>query len=295
MLQRNLFIITLCLLIISCATRKDLVMEKPCSTNYPIILVHGIGLRDDLRMIKYWSKIPKVLEKNGAKVFLSNQDAFNTHVANATMLRDRVYEVLNQTHAKKVNLIAHSKGGLESRYMISRLGMADKVASLTTLASPHRGSFMADTIMSWLNKHHLLNFVIKLITKYANLSGDKNPDVLNAAKNLTPDYMQEFNQSTPDMPGVYYQSYGGLVTNKYPALKVRYQHKIMLEAEGENDGIVSKKSYEWGHFRGVVKSDQDFGISHFDIIGMKFVSKQSTFDAESFIVDIAKDLKDRGL
>ncbi|MFO0865908.1 MAG: hypothetical protein U0744_14870 [Gemmataceae bacterium] len=42
------------------------------------------------------------------------------------------------------HIIAHSMGGLDSRYMITKLGMADQVISLTTLGTPHRGSPFAD-------------------------------------------------------------------------------------------------------------------------------------------------------
>ncbi len=294
MKQGILLIFAVSFFLSGCGIQKDVTVEKPCSTNYPVILVHGIGMRDDLGIVKYWSKIPEVLEKEGAQVFLANQDAFNTHVENAIELRERVLEVLEMTHAKKVNLIAHSKGGLESRFMITRLGMADKVASLTTLASPHRGSFLADTILSWLSKREWLDNVVNFVNNYGHFTGDEKPDALSAAKNLTLRYMKNFNQSVPNMPQVYYQSYGGLVTDDYPAWKIRFQHKIMQKKEGDNDCTVSKKSYQWGDFKGVVRSEQEFGVSHFDIAGMRFLSKQSTFDAEGFIVEIVKDLKEKG-
>lgn len=292
-LQFYTFLI-LFLLFSACSVRKNVSDSQACSTKYPIILVHGVGLRDDFQIVKYWSKIPKVLEKNGAKVFLANQDAFNSHTENAIHLRDKVLDVLEKTNSEKVNLIAHSKGGLESRFMITKLGMADKVASLTTLASPHRGSFLADTILSWLSKREWLDNVVNFVNNYGHFTGDEKPDAFSAAKNLTLGYMKDFNQSVPNIPKVYYQSYGGLVTDDYPAWKIRFQHKIMLKGEGENDCTVSKKSYQWGEFKGVVKSEQEFGVSHFDIAGMRFLSKQSTFDAESFIVEIAKELKDKG-
>lgn len=294
MKQGIFFIVVTGLILSNCAIQKDVSNEKPCSTNYPVILVHGIGMRDDLGIVKYWSKIPKVLEKNGARVFLANQDAFNTHAENAVQLSERVLDILHQTGAQKVNLIAHSKGGLEARFMITKLGMADKVASLTTLASPHRGSFLADTVLSWLAKKSWLDDVLNLANNYGHFSGDEKPNAFIAAKNLTQGYMKHFNQSVPDMPQVYYQSYGGMVTQDYPGWKIRFQHRIMSEAEGENDCTVSKKSYQWGNFRGVARSEQEFGVSHFDIVGMKFVSKQSTFDAEGFFIKIVKGLKEKG-
>lgn len=286
-----LILLLMAFLFCNCGVQKDISVRNSCSTKYPILLVHGIGLRDDVPVMRYWSGLPKALEKNGAKVYLAHQDAFNSHIENAIQLRQRVLEILNESDAEKINIIAHSKGGLEARYMISKLNMADKVASLTTLASPHRGSFLADTILSWLGKKDWLNFVVKKANAYAGLIGDKNPDALVAAKNLTLGYMKDFNYSVPDAPQVFYQSYGGLVTDDYPAWQISFQHKIMKKAEGENDAVVSKRSYQWGLFKGVVSGEQDFGVSHFDIVGMKFVSKQSTFDAENLIVEIVMNLK----
>ena len=277
-----------------CSIQKDIVYEKPCSTKYPVILVHGLGLRDNIKAVKYWSGLPKILEKKGAQVFLANQDAFNSHIENAIKLRERILKILDKTKATKVNLIAHSKGGLESRYMISKLGMANQVASLTTLASPHRGSFLADTVISWLSNKGWLDNVINFINNYARFLGDEKPDAFSAANNLTVRHMNHFNESVPNAKQVYYQSYGGTVTEEYPFWKIRFQYKILQKAQGENDCAVSKDSYQWGYFKGVVKSGQDFGVSHFDIVGMKFVSKQSTFDAEGFIVEIVKGLKEQG-
>jgi len=289
----NVFILFLLLWLTlsKCSAVKDVNYEQRCKTKYPIVLVHGVAFRDDFPVIHYWSKLPKVLEKNGAKVFLAHQDAFNSYVENALQLRERILGIMNETGAQKVNLIAHSKGGPDARYMISKLGMADKIASLTTLASPHRGSFLADTILTWLNKKKWVGTVVNAANFYSRVLGDENPDALIAAKNLTIEYMKDFNQSVLDAPNVYYQSYGGVVSNDYPAWIIRIQHRIMTKAEGENDAVVSKKSYQWGDFKGVVSSEQDFGVSHFDIVGMKFVSKQSTFDAENFIIEIAMNLK----
>ncbi len=287
-------IISILIFFIACKSNKLPETQNQCATKYPILLVHGIGFRDDVPLVKYWSRIPKVLRKNGAKVYLAHQDAFNSHAENAIIIKEQIDKILEETGAEKVNIIAHSKGGLESRYAITKLGMSNKVACLTTLASPHRGSAMADTILAFLERKNMLDWSLKIIGKYAKLLGDKNPNVYLASNELTIAYMKHFNRSVPDIPSVYYQSYGGLVTEDYPAWHVRIQYKLMAKAEGENDCIVSKHSYRWGNFRGVVKSSDDYGISHFDIVGMRFVSQQSSFDANYFFIELVKDLKAKG-
>lgn len=281
------------LLLVNCSTQKELA-KNYCATKYPILLVHGIAFRDDVPFIKYWSKIPEKLERRGAKVYLAHQNAFSSHIENALQIRERLVEILEETGAGKINIIAHSKGGVEARYMISRLGMADKVASLTTLATPHRGSAMADTIFAFLKRKNLTNRVLKIANKYACFIGDRNPDAFIAGTELTMEYMSYFNHSVPDIPTVYYQSYGGVVNSGYPAWHVRVQYKLMQKAEGENDCIVSKNSYKWGQFKGVVKTPDDFGVSHFDIVGMRYVSQASSFDANHFLISIVGELKDKG-
>ncbi|MCF6241703.1 MAG: hypothetical protein L3J74_10205 [Bacteroidales bacterium] len=294
MLKHYLKIFAVLLIVSSCKIKQELKTQNLCATKYPILLVHGIGFRDDFPYPKYWSKIPKILTKQGAKVYLAHQDAFNSHAVNAVQIKNRIDEILEETGAEKINIIAHSKGGLESRYAISKLDMANKVASLTTLASPHRGSAMADTILAYLKRKKLLNWSLKKIRGYAKILGDKHPDVFLSSNELTIAYMKNFNKSVPDMPSVYYQSYGGLITENYPNWFVRIQYKLMAKAEGENDCIVSKHSYQWGNFRGVVKSNDDYGISHFDIVGMRFVSQASSFDANYFFIELVKDLKEKG-
>ena len=294
LLFKSIALISTLLIYSNCHSQKKLSENDTCSTKYPILLVHGVSFRDDVPVLKYWGSLPKALKRKGAKVYLSNQNAYNSHVENALQLRVRVLEILHETGSEKVNIIAHSKGGIETRYMITKLGMADKVASLTTLATPHRGSYIADTLIKWLTKTDWLDRVIFSANRVARFIGDENPDALQAANNLTIDYMENFNNCVPNSPLVYYQSYGGIVTEDYPAGLVRFQQKILSEKEGDNDCTVSLKSYQWGNFKGFVKSDQDFGVSHFDILGMKFVSKQSTFDAKYFLTEIVMDLKERG-
>lgn len=106
---------------------------------YPILLVHGMGFRDN-RSIGYWGRIPQRLEENGFEVYLSGQDSNGSIESNAKKVSDSIDRILNAKNAEKVNIIAHSKGGLEARYIASTLGYSGKIASITTLSTPHNGS-----------------------------------------------------------------------------------------------------------------------------------------------------------
>ncbi len=278
----------------ACNYEKKIVQTREkCKTKYPVIFVHGIAYRDDVGVLPYWSHIPKVLRKHGAKVYLSHTQAFNSHIDNAILLKYRILDILETTGAEKVNIIAHSKGGLEARWMISRLDMADKVASLSTIASPHKGSSVADSILNSLKIKNKTQLVVKIVEFYASAIGDREPNVLEAAENLTVEYMSHFNESVPKMENVYYQSYGCVMNPYYPLKYLLSAQNLLSEKEGDNDSQVSIESAKYDNFI-LVESPDGFGLSHFDIAGMRFISKSSSFDAEKFYIDIVNELKNSG-
>ena len=110
-----------------------------CRTRYPLLLIHGLNCRDDW-VFPYWGRVADILREHGATVYLSGQDAWGSIPGNARALLRRAEDILSETSSEKLNLLAHSTGGLEARYLISTLGFAPKAASLTTICTPHRGS-----------------------------------------------------------------------------------------------------------------------------------------------------------
>ena len=75
------------------------VEQKICSTRYPLLLVHGVGFRD-FHYFNYWGRIPRVLKRNGARVYYGHQEAWGTVEENGQILRDKIFEVLKETGAK---------------------------------------------------------------------------------------------------------------------------------------------------------------------------------------------------
>src|SRR5207245_6473457 len=71
-----------------------------------------------------------------------------------------------------VNLIAHSMGGLDARYMITHLGMAEHVRSLTTVSTPHRGTYLVDWFLT--NYRERLPLFLALEAAGFNIEGFKN-------------------------------------------------------------------------------------------------------------------------
>jgi triacylglycerol lipase len=216
-------------------------------------------------------------------------------VNKAADFKRQFMEILAVTGAKKANIIGHSHGTLYTRYAISNLGLAPYVASYTSLAGPHRGSSVASLIMyelpDWLLAAggDVLDFV------YAFVFGDTSPDSLANALDLCPDYMiNTFNPNTPNISGIYYQSWAAKAKTSCPSVLLEPTWLVMLVEEGANDGLVSVESAKWGNFRGVEDGEwYSAGVDHMNIIGQLF-GVTPGFDAPQFFVDIVKDLKTRG-
>lgn len=279
--------------------------DLSCRTLYPIVLLHGVGYRDDLLMLNSWGRIPKALEAAGARVFQGGLDAWNSHESSALALKPNIEQILSETGAARVNIVAHSKGGLEARYLISKLDMADKIASLTTICTPHHGSAVADLVAGDIpDTQNLLsvNFFKRLAQRLgfgamdilARITGDKSPQAGMAIKQLTRNYLAEFNQHVADMPGVYYQSYGTLMRRAIDDPVFAATQVLLKCIEGDNDGMVSTQSCRWGRFRGLIgASNLDRGLSHGDLVDYRGVLL-THFNVPAVYIDIIKDLKQQG-
>jgi len=262
------------------------------------LLIHGCGFRP-LKHLNYWGRIPEALEKEGAVVFYGNQDSWGNIENNATMLKGSLVKILAKTNSGKVNIIAHSKGGLEARFMISSLDMADKVASLTTIATPHHGSKTVDLLCK------LPEFLFKVASLFMNsfcrMLGDTSPDFNTVSKQFSTVFMREFNKQNQDAPSVYYQSYAAVMKNPFSDIFMFWPNLIILLLDGTNDGLLTPKSAEWTNFRGILRGTTNRGISHMDEVDarrMNFTKKGSEngiSDIRKFYLDIVRGLKQMGL
>ncbi len=112
--------------------------QAVCATRYPLLLVHGVFFRDN-PVLNYWGRIPKDLEANGAQVYYGNHQSALSVEKSAQELVERIGRIVAETGCEKVNIIAHSKGGLDCRYALEHWNLAPMVASLTTINTPPPG------------------------------------------------------------------------------------------------------------------------------------------------------------
>lgn len=267
------------------------VENKICGTRYPILLVHGVGFRD-ARYFNYWGRIPKQLRKRGAQIFYGNQEAWATIEYNSSLLYERVKQVLAETGAEKINIIAHSKGGLDCRYMISKYNL-DCVASLTTMGTPHYGVKFADMLLGRLSDS-FVDRIARIINKIFKSYGDTNPDFKNAVYSLTEKEAAEFNNCVKDSPCTYYQSYNSVMRCAFSDWILTIPYIIgRIAGSRLNDGLVPEKSAHWGNFRGTLRTKGMHGVSHGDMIDLKREDFKG-FDIIQKYVDIVEELKNMG-
>lgn len=221
---------------------------KTKRTNYPTIFVHGIFVKD-FGLIKAFGKLPKLLKKDGYQAYFSDVDSFGTIENNANILKEEIEKILRKTNSEKVNIISHSKGGLDSRYMITKLDMEDKVVNLITIATPHYGSELADDIFKaprFVLK--TLNFFINLFSK---IYGDNKPNAIVAGSQLKVDSMEKFNKEIPPSDKVNYYSYSTCLKRNRDDFFFSLIRMIFKTVDKEpNDGMVRVSSMKYGIYKG---------------------------------------------
>lgn len=267
------------------------VLGIDCKTRYPLFFVHGMGFRDDSPFYSYWGRITDRLKAHGAEIYFSNHDCIGTLRDNAAKIKERFDELIETEKIEKVNIIAHSKGGIESRLLISSLGSAPHTASLTTFSSPHRGVKAMDLAC---RIPFALAVANPFVNAYFKLWGDKNPQFKKTVTELSSESMEKFNAENPDDPAVRYFSYAGKMKNSFSDLIFFFTFPIIKRTDGENDGLVPVESAKWGTFKGVIESKGVRGISHADAVDLRR-SAVGGLDITDVYVEHVKELKKQGL
>lgn len=266
--------------------------EKICATRYPILFVHGVFFRD-FEHLNYWGRIPGELEKNGAVCYYGNHNSAAAVKDSAVELRERIREIVEKTGCERVNIIAHSKGGLDSRCAISLEGMGPYVASLTTINTPHRGCEFADYLLSKIPKAQQ-QMVARTYNAAAAKLGDVDPDFLAAVYDLTHAKCMERNEQVQDSPLVYYQSFGSKLTKAVSGrFPLNFTHPLVKYFDGANDGLVGEASFPWGDHYQFLTNTKKRGISHADMIDLNRENIPG-FDVREFYVQLVADLKKKG-
>ena len=280
------------------------------ATRYPIVLVHGfMGTRTS----PLWSfyQLAGALRADGHVVIEADLPPFDGPANRARILGTQIAQAI-ATHGK-VNVIAHSQGGLDTRYLISSLGHGNRVASLTSISSPHQGTAIADKALGLLPGGIDATFNNALKTLGINVA---DVNVRAALTGLAERNAPAFTAANPDDARVYYQSYAGVSSptgvassvdlaacdgkllmhpatmDKLGVLMPSLVWKIVGHGRGDaNDGLATVAGAKHGAFRGCIPAD------HMDEVGQV----QDTFDPATgwdhlrFYRNVAFELASRGL
>ena len=214
------------------------------SLSPPVVLVHGLCGLDRLfarrRPLKeYFPGVAASLRAAGHEVFVPRVSPTASIAVRALEL---LHAIRTRFGPRPLHLIGHSLGGLDARYLVSRLGFGTQALSLTTVGTPHAGTAFAD----WA------------VTRFARLFRPAFrslglPD--DAFFDLTTNACTRFNERTPDVPGVRTASVAGECAPPWLGVEWRFSSKIVGRTEGPNDGVVSVASAAWGERREVWRGD----------------------------------------
>lgn len=279
----------------TCATGCDLEW-----TRYPIILMHGAGGTDSyLNLFGYWWTVVDVLEPAGYAVYVDTVDPFQASEVRGAEWAEHLQGLVDSGYARRFNLVGHSQGGLDARYVASQLDLEHRVVSVTTIQTPHRGNSLFDPLTTDVGAL-LTDPALNLVSAALGLMyGVDDQDYAAQLVALSAVGMEEFNSRVPDRADVHYASWGG---HTCATLDLGCQFDLGGEVitpflsapqaalellEGPCDGLVSVESAKWGEYRGTVIAD------HLDVLGMPF-GQYPSFDLEAFYLDEARYLHDQG-
>lgn len=235
---------------------------------YPLILAHGvcrfdkvwadslnINNNDDPKLdnLHYFKGTRTMLKEKGFVAYHSNVSWAADVNKRAEDLKENVLDVLKKENCEKVNIVAHSMGGLDARHMIfndRHTGeIHQQIASLTTISTPHEGSPFADWGTD--NLPHVIPVAQKLGLN------------LNALMDLRTDRCKEFNSNAEVLEfekncekNILFQTYTGRQSfwSVFDTLKLPFY--IIEKEEGDNDGLVSVESARWRdrYFKGFLEN-----------------------------------------
>jgi triacylglycerol lipase len=228
---------------------------------YPVVLLHGLG---GLQVFgaSVLTGIARGLQRQGIAATALTAEPYHSIEQRAKTWARGLQAVLTKEKSEGLHIIAHSMAGLDARFLIQQQQSFRYVRSLTTIATPHQGTAVADFLLAqpWLL--HGATFGMHIVGR---LFYGGNPDPCSALRDLSRTHLAQWNAQVPNHPDVAYFS----VTAK---AGFRFRHPvspflswtaaILFAEEGDNDGLVSSRSAVWGEHLLEVVAD------HFQLSGL---------------------------
>ena len=246
-----------------------------------VVLVHGMGGFKKIGPLDYFFHVPALWQRSGAKVFVAADTSFASVEQRARELKAQ----LDRIDGPLV-LVGHSQGGLDARFLVSKLGYASRVKAVITVATPHKGSPLADVLFGLAP-----GAVEDATDALLSLLGWS----LDGAREVTTGYMTgTFNAAVPDSAGVAYWSFAGRASPLGLERGSGWLHSPLLASwtllkamHLESDGIVPVDSQKWGTFLGEIPAD------HIGEVNQP-LGETPGFNADAFYSQLLQRLHDSG-
>lgn len=244
-------------------------------TKYPVVFAPGVlGFDKLFGFVDYWYGVPGALRDGGGTVYITSASALNSSEVRGEQMLKQVQDILTISGAQKINIIAHSHGGFSARYVNTML--PGRVASITTMASPAKGSPVADVVRGAVKPGSMTESVLtsiadsfaRLVTYFA---GNNYPESsLGLLGSVTTQAAADFAKRHPDgVPttacgegdysknGVRFYSMSGIksFTNVLDPLDYMFAVTGLAfngTADAQNDGFIGRCS---SHFGKVIRDD----------------------------------------
>jgi triacylglycerol lipase len=247
-------------------------LRRAPAPRYPVVLAHGLFGFDQIRVgfarHDYFRGVPARLQSDGWTVHRARVARTGTIAVRAEELAAFIREL----PGRRVNVIAHSMGGLDARYALARLGIADRIASLTTVGTPHHGTPVADLGDELAHRPALRAALEGMGVR------------LDALRDLTTERMSDFNRTVPNVLGIAYGSVVAVARRKRDVNPLLLPTYLWLsERAGDSDGMVPAASQRWGDVLAEIEAD------HWAQIGWS-----RRFDAAGFYAGLLRELRGRG-
>lgn len=254
-------------------------------TRYPIVFAHGMfGFDNVAGIMDYWYQIPSDLRANGAQVYVTQVAGLDSSEARSEQFLRQVEDILALSGAAKVNVVGHSHGTYSARYAAAVL--PDRIASVTAVGGPTKGSPVADAILGAGAQSGLAQTVISgAMNALAYLidflsGGGYQQDAWASLNSFSTAGAADFNRRFPAavpttacgegayrVNGIRYYSFSGtgVVTNLLDPVDFVFAATSLAFKGEANDGLVGRCS---SHVGQVIRDN--YYWNHIDEVNLMF-------------------------
>lgn len=213
----------------------------------------------------YFHNVEEIAKKSNLEAIVCPLPTWGSIETRAPILREFI-----QNHLKNQNfhVVAHSKGGVDFRYLLQEQPeLVSQIKSLTSISVPYKGSPIADFFSTLLGP-------LKKIGLF--------PHFFATLQELKSSSMKGIWTKDFEFPIFYIGARINSLNKTYPLFWLT--HYLINKKEGDNDGLVSLDSCKHGKRISIEHAD------HIALIGHFFI-KYRAFNYDKFLKKIFENIK----